>query len=223
MRTPLIEGILLGFTLAVLMGPAFFSLLQTSIHRGFRSGALMAVGIFLSDLTLVFAGYMGVTQILYNPEHYLTFGLAGGIVLVAFGVYTFNRKIVFKTDGISPVVEVKKYGPITYLLKGYFLNIINPMLIIFWMSVMGFVSANYSPDGDNINTSAIVLFFSGTLLTVLCTDILKCYIANRIKNSLKPNVILWINRIVGIVLMAFGVILIFRVVFNFYLPGTTGF
>jgi threonine/homoserine/homoserine lactone efflux protein len=48
---PLIEGVILGLTLAMFFGfgPALFALLQTTIHRGFISGLMLAIGIFLSD------------------------------------------------------------------------------------------------------------------------------------------------------------------------------
>lgn len=50
--TPFLEGIILGITLAVLLGPALFALVQTSIHRGFRAGMRLAFGIFLAILPL---------------------------------------------------------------------------------------------------------------------------------------------------------------------------
>lgn len=55
---PLLEGIVIGFTIAILTGPAFFSLIQTSIHRGFRSGLFLAGGIFLSDASLLMLCYL---------------------------------------------------------------------------------------------------------------------------------------------------------------------
>jgi len=47
-------GIILGLTLAVLIGPVFFALLQTSIHKGFGAGVLVAIGISASDIFLHF-------------------------------------------------------------------------------------------------------------------------------------------------------------------------
>ena len=46
---PLFEGIIIGLTMAVMLGPALFALLQTSIHRGTKAGVILAFGIFLSD------------------------------------------------------------------------------------------------------------------------------------------------------------------------------
>ena len=56
---PFWEGMILGLTLAIMLGPAMFSLIQTSIHRGLYRGILLAGGIFLSDFTLVLLCYLG--------------------------------------------------------------------------------------------------------------------------------------------------------------------
>ena len=50
--SPFLQGILVGLTFAVLLGPAFFSLIQTSIQRGFRSGLFLALGISFTSNSL---------------------------------------------------------------------------------------------------------------------------------------------------------------------------
>jgi len=75
---------------------------------------------------------------------------------------------------------------------------------------MGLVKANYSPDNDKI-----IEFFLGTLLTVFSTDILKCFIANSIKQRLNSKVLVMLNHIVGILLILFGLALIVRVLIAF--------
>jgi threonine/homoserine/homoserine lactone efflux protein len=65
----ILKGTLLGLTLAGLLGPAFFSLVQTSIHRGFKSGMFLAIGIFFSDSLLIFLSYIGISQIFNAPQN----------------------------------------------------------------------------------------------------------------------------------------------------------
>src|SRR5210317_858169 len=90
--SPFLQGILLGLTFAVLLGPAFFSLIQTSIHRGFMRGMLLAIGIFLSDLVALVLCYFGATQILgSDPRENVYFSIIGGIIMIIFGTYTFSR------------------------------------------------------------------------------------------------------------------------------------
>jgi threonine/homoserine/homoserine lactone efflux protein len=200
----ILHGFILGITLSVFIGPAFFTLIQTSIHRGFRSAFLLAFGIFLSDATLIILLCFGASQILDNQTNQFAFGFAGGIILAIFGVVTFTRKV--HPDENSEELYLKTPSPITFILKGFFLNIANPFIWVFWMGVMGFVTNNYEFELRNI-----VPFYSGTLATVFLTDLLKSFIANKIKQFFTPLVMLIINRVVGIVLVIFGIILIYKV------------
>src|ERR1035437_1609685 len=65
---PLFEGIFIGLTMAVMLGPALFALLQTSILRGTRAGVILASGIFLSDLVVVVCSYLGGAQLLNQSK-----------------------------------------------------------------------------------------------------------------------------------------------------------
>lgn len=203
---PLIEGIILGLTLAIFFGfgPALFALLQTTIHRGFFSGLLLAIGIFLSDLVLVGLCFVGAIQIISKPENNLAFAIISGSVLIIFGIVTYTRKVQLGAENNSEIKHSKPWS-ITYIFKGFFLNIANPFVWIFWMGVVVGITANY---GANVNS--MVIFFSSTLLTVLSTDILKCFASYKIKRFLTPNIMLWVNRTAGIGLLLFGIFLIIK-------------
>ncbi len=207
---PLIEGIILGFTLAVFFGfgPALFALLQTTIHRGFLSGLFLAIGIFLSDLVLVGLCFVGAIQIISKPENNLAFGIISGIVLIIFGIVSYTRKVEFNKD--NKVNTKDRAWLIAYTLKGFFLNIANPFVWIFWMGVVVGVTTNL--EGGKY---AIIVFFSATLLTVLSTDILKCFDSYKIKKFLTPKIVLRINHIAGVGLVLFGLFLISRAVIAF--------
>ncbi|HPG32837.1 MAG: LysE family transporter [Lentimicrobiaceae bacterium] len=205
---PFFEGMILGMTLAIMLGPAMFSLIQTSIHRGLSSGILLAGGIFLSDLSLVVLCYLGAVQVIGNDRNYLMFGIIGGIVLMIFGVVTFLRKVQIADD--NNLIDVKMPGPLTYIFKGFFLNFANPFVWIFWVSVMVSVSSGYGTDSWSIKA-----FFLGSLLTIFSTDILKVIIASRLKRYLKPRILIMINHLVGILLVLFGIYLMIRTFINF--------
>ena len=204
----LFEGCVLGLTLAILIGPAFFALVQTSIHRGFKSGAFLALGIFISDLTLVFLSYLGASQLVSDPKHRLFVGGAGGLMLILFGIYTFRHKQHVSEKGD---VEVKKPGLVTFILKGFFLNIANPSVWFYWVFWVGVITTRIAVEYNGFNkVEAAVMFFSATLISVFGTDILKCFIAHSIKNYLNDNVLKWINRCVGILLVIFGLFLLYK-------------
>jgi threonine/homoserine/homoserine lactone efflux protein len=205
MTSALIEGIILGVTLAFLIGPSFISLVQTSIHRGFPSGIQFAIGIVLSDLTLIALSYLGALQILQNQRNEVAVGVIGGLLLMGFGAVTFTRKYVIPAP-VSIEVRVSGRGVLKYIMKGFFLNIFNPFLLIFWIGVMGVVTSKYG-----IPSKEILIFFAGTIGAVFLTDLFKVGIAHRIKRYLNARVLTIMNRIVGVFLVLFGIALIIRV------------
>lgn len=197
----LFEGILLGITLAFLIGPSFFALIQTSIANGFKSGLALAIGIFLSDLLCVFLAYLGASQLLYNSDNKVIVGIIGGIILIIFGMLNVIQKKTIEEKKI----EIPKVNLPLTITKGFFLNILNPFVIVFWVGSVSVVSSKYD------FPLLIIAFFSGTLLTAFTTDILKSLIALKIRHILKPQLVIIINRIAGIVLILFGMSLIYRV------------
>ncbi|HMM11651.1 MAG TPA: LysE family transporter [Bacteroidales bacterium] len=208
------EGILLGLTLATFfgMGPAFFALVQTSIHRGLLPASILAFGIFFCDALMVFLCLVGAAQIITEPGNQLWFGLASGLILIIFGLVTFNRKPAQPAgENDEALILVSQPRLFTYFAKGFVMNIINPFIWIFWIGVVVGISARYGGQEKELRW-----FFSGTLLTVLITDLLKSYGAYNIKRFLTPAKIHMLNRIAGVGLIGFGLFVITRVMIDYY-------
>lgn len=208
------QGVLLGFTLSLFFsfGPVLFALIQTSILRGFWSSALLAFGVMLSDFSLIALGFFGAISLLQQSENQFIFGIVGGVVLIVMGFFTFTRKVVLREEEEGEGGRSSNPKPITYVLKGFFINFTNPFVWIFWMSVVVGFSANY--EGE---TTEMFIFFASALGVVFLTDVLKSFSAYKIKKYLQTHSIIWVNRIAGVILALFGVYLIIRSLYVFYL------
>jgi threonine/homoserine/homoserine lactone efflux protein len=206
---PLFEGIFIGLTMAVMLGPALFALLQTSISRGTRAGVILAFGIFLSDLLIVIFSYFGAAQLLSQGRKSLVVGIIGGSILIIYGIVTCTKKVHIQ-DSNNLLEQPKVPGPITYLIKGFFLNFANPFVWFFWFTIMMGISGTYGSE-----FSAVSALFGGVLITIFSTDVLKVFIASRIKKYLTPKILNLVNYIVGILLVIFGIILIIRSTITF--------
>lgn len=207
MITLYFEGALLGLLVAISLGPAFFAIIQTSINKGFKYGVFMAMGISLSDMSLVTISYLIGATLFDDPQNKVYVGLIGGIILIIFGSVSWAKKPeILKRRNVNYQTPAGK--PLfLYTIRGFFLNIANPFLFFFWFGALGFVGKN-AVEGNMLEST--IMFFAGTFSVVFATDILKSYVGDKIKGFLRPRKELILNKTVGIALVIFGVVLIFR-------------
>lgn len=205
----LFEGILLGLTLALVFGfgPAFFALIQTTLQQGFWAGIMLAIGIFLNDVMVVVVAMLGSVTLIPNTSDYKLLGIVGGGLLIIFGIVGLSRK--FKTEGQKKdfIASPKR---IMYVGKGFLLNLANPFVWLFWMSVVLSATASYKG-----NTYGLVTFFAAALSMIILTDTIKVFTASQLKKVVTDKFLKMINKLAGIGLVLFGIALILRAVFSF--------
>lgn len=203
-----INGIIVGLLVAISFGPAFFAVIQTGINQGFKLGIFLSIGIFFSDVFLVIISYLIGSTLFDNPQNKVFVGLIGGIVLIIFGSVSWAKKPdILKRRSVNFKTEIKEPNITSFITKGFFINFLNPFIFFFWFGALGIVG-KAAPEGELLQ--ATIVFFSGTFLVTLSTDILKSYIGKVIKNFLSPRKELIINKILGVTLVVFGIVLIFR-------------
>lgn len=209
MQEALLKGIVLGLTLAALIGPVFFSLLQTSLHRGFFAGFLMAIGISLSDAIYIFITnfFFSFIEESENIEWFL--GLFGGFVLMGVGILTFLKKPLPQAEDDDDNYETSRLRSAATILRGFLMNFAHPGVLIFWVSVITLINTTW-----HYSQHERVILFSGTIATVFITDLIKAGLAHSIKGFLTQRLLLWMNRVMGIVLILFGMHLFFSTIFE---------
>jgi threonine/homoserine/homoserine lactone efflux protein len=211
MFSAIYEGVLLGLFLAFSIGPSFFALINTGISYGFKSGAFLALGIFFSDLffVLVTVGLIeyGMADLLTNPRHQAFLGVVGGIVLIVYGAFHFVGK-QGKADAGETVIDIKSPRLRILFIKGFFLNMFNPFVWIFWIATTTAISSKYE-----FHISRIIIFFASALSVVIATDLLKTFVAHKIKQMLNAQMLLNVRHVSGGLLMIFGMYLIYKVFF----------
>lgn len=205
----LVEGFLFGLIISFSFGPAFFTIIQTGIDRGFKPAIYMAIGILACDLFLVILCFLGLSSIYESDQNKLYIGFIGGIILIVYGTYTFMKKPdILKRRSAKYKTPEKIQKHIKFVAKGFFLNIANPFVLFTWLTAMVWVKAQSEP-GKLFNYS--ISFFCGALLTIFGIDVLKSFVGNKIKKYLRPRVQLRIHQMIGIILLASGIILMIRV------------
>ena len=199
-----LNGLKFGLALAILVGPVFFTIIQTSVEKGFSKGALVALGVSVSDMVCVLVCYFGLVQFLNDPGFKRIMPYVGGGILIAFGLYYLIIKGKKQPEKSSMVMN--ETGSYRYMLKGFLINGLSPSVILFWIATSSVATLQFG------YTKGIEFFtFFGTMLAVcLTTDILKAYLADKLGSVMTPRVIMIMNILLGIGMIAFGLKLILK-------------
>ena len=186
-------------------GPAFFALLNTSIKHGPREGSLLATGVIASDLfvcllviTLI---KLGATNFIQEEKNQRFMGLLAGLVLVVFGSFYFKKPVT----GTNETIEIQSPTAWVLLLKGFFLNLLNPTVWLLWLGNVTAVSKTLE-----YSTIKMFIYFGVTLGLTLTVEISKAYLASKIKKYLTDKLMHTINLATGILLVIFGIVLVYN-------------
>lgn len=202
------DAIVFGLTLAVVFGfgPTFITLIQTSIHRGFRSAVWFAIGVLANDILMVSLCVLTSIQVVASGEREMFyFCLGAGIILILLGIVTYNKKPVesSQTVGIQAGTDTPPWY--VFLGKGFAMNIMNPFVWLFWFGTVAVAMGKMG--GEKVN---VLIFFAIVMGTNFVFDLMKATAASSLKRFFNANRILIMNRVIGCGLMLFGLYFIVR-------------
>ncbi|MFZ1807766.1 MAG: LysE family transporter [Cyclobacteriaceae bacterium] len=193
-----LDGIKFGLILALLIGPVFFTIIQTSVEKGFWNGTLVAVGVSLSDIFYVAICYLGMAQVLEDGQFRMYLAYTGGTILILFGLY---HLLVKSRRGIRrQIAAANEKGIIRYIFKGFVINGLSPMVPIFWIGAISIASLDLGYSGG----FTLVIFLTSLLTTVLITDVAKAYLADKLRSLVTPRFMTIMNVALGVLLIVFG-------------------
>ena len=190
-----------------MIGPVFFVLLETSIRKGIRAAIAFDLGVILNDIV-----YIGIAFFFYNQVESLSEGqdnsmlrLIGGCLFIAYGTHNFFKKVK-EFDIEDDTTDVKSTrGYMLLALKGFLLNLANPLVVFYWFSVMT-LGAKDAAEGGSVNS--MLIFISAILITFFSIDLLKIVGAKSLRPLVTHKVLTGLNRLIGIVFFGFGAVLI---------------
>ena len=196
------EGYGIGLAMVVFIGPVFFTLLKSALQYGFWSGMTVAFGIFVSDIVCVVLCSFGAIPFFKNPENQFWLAIAGSIILIGLGL-----KYLFKPSHFTGnEIEIQTHHYSALFTKGFMVNFVNPFVFLVWIGVIGYGRSKFG------FTTDLAVFLGASLLAILTTDSLKVVFAHRIKTLIHPKFLLKAYKVIGAVLIVFGIRLIWFVI-----------
>ena len=202
-----IDAFFIGFFMAFMIGPVFFMLIQTSILKGARAAISFDLGVILGDITFILIAYFGSKPLLEKIKDDPRLFFAGGLILVIYGIISYfdknNKKSPIDPKNTLEIAVKNNY--IKLFLKGYFLNFINVGVLAFWLGTVLLIGPVLK-----MNQNAIFWYFATIIFGYIFTDLAKILLAKQLKNKMTPMVIYRFKKIMGLILIIFGVFLMLK-------------
>ena len=204
----LATGIGLGLLLSIMLGPVFFILLETSIKKGIKTALFFDFGILLSDIMYISIAYIFVSQVaeLITSEYIYWLIIIGGVVFIIFGYLTIKKK---RSKRKTKAEDLKTNNYLGSILKGFFLNAVNPGLLFYWFGIQGILRGKAQLPFCSADLT-VILYIILILITFFTIDVFKIVGAKKLKNILTSAWMNIINRVLGIVLVCIGFVFLFK-------------
>ncbi|MES2798927.1 MAG: LysE family transporter [Bacteroidota bacterium] len=195
----ILQGAVLGLVLATFCGPIFFMIIDLGLTSSIKSVFYLALSVVLCDVILVFSLiFLAITlkpsPAVLEPIYYL-----GGGLLLIFGIKNLFAKPTISEEKIEDKNALQKI-----FVKGFFINAFNPNVFLFWFSAVSLAMNTFHQQKE-----LVTAHFTAGLLVSFTTDFLKGFFAFKLKHLIKPSFINILNKFSGLVLIGFGIKLIF--------------
>jgi threonine/homoserine/homoserine lactone efflux protein len=204
----ILTGLGYGLLLSVLVGPAFFILIETSITKGVKHALFFDLGVILADLVYLSIAYVFFSEVteLMESDNSFWLKIIGGAFFIGMGLMNvFKKKPKIKKIKVEDTRELAANNYFMMVLKGVLFNIINVGVLAFWLTLLSVLPETPAHLGLS-RANGVFIYIIIILITFVAIDILKILGAKKLKEVLTPQWMNNLNLALGIVLIAFGLL-----------------
>lgn len=202
-----INGLMLGCILALSVGPVIFTVIKQSLNNGHIGGISFVAGVWISDILLVIISNAFSALVTELLEYKSVIGYIGSAFLVVMGVYyLFFKKVTLRPEGDNTIARFRKRDMLKIFSSGFFINTLNPTVFVFWLATATAMAAKF-------NFQQRVIIFAVCITFNMAADSFKVLLADRLRTKLTLHNITVINKVSGLILVGFGLALLYGTVF----------
>ena len=204
------KGMLIGILVSAPMGPVGILCVQRTLNKGRWYGFVTGIGATASDLIYALITGLGmsfVMNLVYNSQNRFILQIAGSIMLLFFGIYSWRSNPVKNIHRSSKTKGTLFHNGLT----AFFVTLSNPLIILLFMAV--FAQLAFIMPGKplemcigylSIIAGALLLWFGLT------------WLIDKIRNKFEETGIIIINKVIGSVVILISLIILLGTVFNLF-------
>lgn len=204
-------GLLVGIAVSAPVGPVNVLCIQRALHRGVAGGVAAGLGAVLGDGLIALAAAMGIGAIDSVVTYYRSaIQGVGGVVLILFGLLLWrNQSPLANPEADEGTGRFWDYlGDIP---KAFLMTVTNPGAVLGLFAIFGGIGTFVEVHSAIDAVVLVAAIMAGSLIWWTTLSVIVARISNRFEVINLARV----NRIAGWALIAFGVILMTEVAWQF--------
>lgn len=193
----ILRGIIIGVLFGIPAGAVGTMTIRRTLEKGTKAGLITGLGSSVADCIYASIGAFGLSLISdFLLSHQKIINACGGLLVISLGIFTILKKPSEKKDTVSSGVAM--------FLSSFIVGITNTASILTFLFAFSYF--NLSIDMNLVNGILLVCgVFIGTFLWWLLLSLA----TNRFRSKVLDHRML-VNRILGTLLILFGLVMIFR-------------
>lgn len=190
--------IFLGVSLAAPIGPVNAAQLDTGIKNGFFHAWIFGIGALIADVLYMSMVYVGIGQIIDSP--------LVKTILWSFGCFVLTYTGVESLLSLHKIELVMKSGKKDRLrrslLTGFFMSLLNPLTILFWLGIYGSVLAETA---ETFAENQLIIFSLAIIAGIILWDTIMATISSGARRLLSIGLLKIISIISSLSMIGFGI------------------
>ncbi len=188
----------LGISLAAPIGPVKATLLNIGIKNGFFHAWFFSLGAIATDMLYMLLVYFGI-------GHFIEFQVVKTI-LWSFGCFVLLYTGIENLLTLHKVKLNTNFKKVTRLrhsfLSGFFIALLNPLTILFWLGIYGSVLVGGS---GKLEKWEIILYSLVILLGIVLVDLFMSSISSGSRKILSTKFLNGISIVSSLSMIGFGI------------------
>ena len=195
-----LRGLLIGLVFGVPAGAIGALTIQRTLEKGFFAGLVTGAGSSAADLIYSCVGVFGITAISdFLADYQTVIRLAGGILILLLGLVILRKQ---RPNAVPPDT---RSTPVLYFLSAFTAAILNPATVLSFMVVFTAFGI-----GGDLNAYQGIALTTGILVGTLCWWAALSGIVSHFRKRVTDHIYEWLGRILGGLMMLFGLVMILQ-------------
>ena len=192
----LLRGVIAGLAIAIPVGPVTVLCASRTISKGWKSGVVSGLGAAAADACYGSIAAFSITfliDLLIREQYRVRF--FGGLLLIAIGVFYFFKKA---RRGSGESVDGASHSD---FVSTFLLTLTNPTTVLSFLAVLAALHL-----AERHEWWLTVFVVAGIFLGSMTWWVVLTSIVYRFRDRFNDRAMVWMNRIAGIAIAAFGIV-----------------